>query len=86
MRVPCVSDACCVWQNLECLSLTDSKLKADTAIIINALGGNTQLAELDIRLASRAATFSITCSLASKLDKSSLRNANLCTVYVVFSL
>ena len=40
-------------KTLESLSLADSKLKVDTGVIINALGGNTQLTELDIRSARR---------------------------------
>ena len=40
-----------VFKALESLSLADSRLKSDAGIVINALGGNTSLTELDIRLA-----------------------------------
>ena len=37
------------FQCLESLSLADSKLKGETAYIINALGSNETLLEIDIR-------------------------------------
>ena len=40
---------CVLFQALESLSLADSKLKGETAYIINALGSNETLLEIDIR-------------------------------------
>ena len=39
-----------LFQVIESLSLADSKLKLETPVVINALGSNTSLTQIDIRL------------------------------------
>ena len=48
-------------QVLESLSLADSKLKQDTACIINALGSNNSLTLIDLRYTSKSAVWLAVC-------------------------